>query len=367
MTAATATKMTTRERISAAIRGEELDRFPVWLKMANDTWRSSQPQPYRSMDSVELLRACGCDPMVGVGTAVRHEAPHVTTTVERNGTLRRTVHETPDGKLCGEERLDPYTNSWHPTAFMVGAPEDLRALRWVYEGTSYAVDPDSAARAAERQRALEDDDVFTMTGIGPSPVMNLIQHIAGPVQTFYLMVDVPELFREVSDAMHADRMRFLAARLPHEPADTFWLTENTSTTLISPAIFEGFCAPHLADYGRAALEAGIIPVHHMCGTLNALLEMIDPLPAMANEAYTTRPLGDVSLAEGRTRMPSKCLIGGTNATLWLSSPEEIIRTVAEDLAGCPDRRRIFLTSAGVLPPPVSFEKARRTVEGLKGL
>ena len=40
---------------------------------------------------------------------------------------------------------------------------------------------------------------------------------------------------------------------------------------------------------------------------------------------------------------------------------------AEDLAACPDRRRIFLTSAGVLPPPVSFDKARRTVEAFKTL
>jgi hypothetical protein len=101
--------------------------------------------------------------------------------------------------------------------------------------------------------------------------------------------------------------------------------------------------------------------------LDDLLEMIDRLPAQVNEAYTTPPVGNVMLADGRRRMPSKALIGGTNATLWLAPVEEIVRTVAEDLANCPDRRKIFLTSAGVLPPPVGFEKARRAVAELKRL
>ena len=91
------------------------------------------------------------------------------------------------------------------------------------------------------------------------------------------------------------------------------------------------------------------------------------MPALVNEAYTTPPLGDVTLADGRRRMPSKALMGGTNATLWLEPVERIVQTVAADLAACPDRRRIFLTSAGVLPPLVSFHKARRVVGEFKRL
>ena len=66
-------------------------------------------------------------------------------------------------------------------------------------------------------------------------------------------------------------------------------------------------------------------------------------------------------------MPSKVLLGGTNATLWMEEPEVIVNTVAEDLAACQNRRGIFLTSAGGLPPSVSLEKARIVVEKLKEL
>lgn len=359
--------MTTRERIFAALRGEEVDRFPVWLKMANDTWRTTQPERHRSMDSLALLREAGCDVMLGVGLKVHTDAPHVTRSVERLDGRRVTTVETPDGVLTGEERRDPQTLSWHPTRLMVETAEDLRRLRWLLTDTSYTVDPESASRAAGRQKELEAEDVVTTSGVGPSPLMDLIQHVCGPVTTIYLMHDEPELFREVLSLMHADRMRFLRARLPRECADTFWMSENTSTTLISPAMFEELCVPYLAEHGELIREHGLVPVHHMCGTLNALLEMIDALPAMANEAYTTRPLGDVSLAEGRRRMPSKALIGGTNATLWLEPVETIVETVAADIAACPDRRRIFLTSAGVLPPPVTFDKARKVVEAFKTL
>jgi len=367
-TAHTSTEtMTSRERIYATLRGDEVDRFPVWLKMANRTWQTCQPEPYRSMGGEELLRAAGCDLMLDCWGGARRETPHVKWTITTEDDVRRTVMETPDGAIVGEETFDPYTETWHPTRCAADSAENLRRARWLFTDTSYRVEAAEAAKWAARQSELEAADAFTMTGIGPSPLMDLVEHLCGPQNAFYILHDEPELAREVIDLMHRDRLRNLEALLPHVTADSFWLTENTTTTLLSPQLFEEFCMPHLEAYGRLIVEHGLIAVHHMCGTLNALLEMIDKLPAQANEAYTTPPLGDTTLAEGRTRMPSKALIGGTNATLWLAPAERIVRSVAEDSARCPDRRKVFLTSAGVLPPPVSFEKARRVTAELKRL
>lgn len=357
-----------RERIQAAMMGEEADRFPVWLKMANSTWRLSQPEPYRSMNEAELLSAAGCDLMLGCPyKPLIRENSHITIDVANDDGTRRTTMHTPDGVLMGEERIDPATNSSHPSRFMVKTRKQLAMLRWFYTDANYTVDESTVEETASWQQRMIESDGFTNSGIGPSPLMHLIEHICGPMQTIYLMKDEPELFREVVELMHTDRMNELRTILPHLPVDAFWLTENTSTTLISPEMFRDICIPQLSDYGSCIREYGIAPVHHMCGSLNALLEMIDTLPAAANEAYTTRPLGDVSLEEGRRRMPSKTLIGGTNATLWMAPVEKIIETVAADLTRCPDKRRIFLTSAGVLPPVVSFDKARRVVDQFKKL
>jgi len=360
-------QMTSRERIFAALRGDEVDRFPVWLKMLGNDWRKAQPEPYRTLPADELLRRSGCDRMLGCGTPCRVERPHVRTRVTVTEHHRTVCHETPDGTLTYVEQQDPVTESWHPVVYPVKGVEDLRAFRWLFKGVRAHVDPAQADAARARQAQLASTHAVTTTGIGPSPLMSLIEHDAGPENTFYLMADEPELFDETVELMHAARMTELRDRLPHEVSDTFWLTENTSTTLISPALFKRYCVPQLRNYGDLIVEHGPIAVHHMCGRLNDLLETIDGLPAQANEAYTTRPLGDLSLAEGRRRMPSKALIGGTNATLWLEPAETIIEAVAADVAACPDRRRIFLTSAGVLPPLVPFEKARRVIEGFKRL
>ena len=359
--------MTCRERIHATLRGDEVDRFPVWLKMTNRTWQSSQPEPYRSMGEEQLLREAGCDLMLGCWGGARRETPHVQWTRSEEDGIRRTTMQTPDGAIVGEETFDPYTESWHPTKFAADSAENLRRARWLFTDTTYSVDLAQAARWAARQEELAGRDAFTIAGIGPSPLMELVEHLCGPQNTIYFLHDEPDLARELIALMHQDRLRNLRALLPHIAADSFWLTENTTTTLISPQLFEEFCMPHLAAYGTLVREHGIVAVHHMCGTLNALLELIDTLPAQANEAYTTPPVGNATLAEGRTRMPSKALIGGTNATLWLASPDRIVQTVADDLARCPDRRKIFLTSAGVLPPPVSFEKARCVAAELKRL
>lgn len=55
------------------------------------------------------------------------------------------------------------------------------------------------------------------------------------------------------------------------------------------------------------------------------------------------------------------------STSWLEDTETILEAVEKDLAACADRRKIFLTSAGVLSPRVSLEKARTVADGLKSL
>ncbi len=329
----TSETMTSRQRILASVRGDEVDRFPVWLKMDNGTWQGSQPEPYRSMGSRELLTACGCDLIDWVCANTRSRNLHTEMRDQRrNGSVTQTI-DTPDGPLVKEYGVDP-VSGWHPTKYMVETAEDLAAVRWLFKDTSYTVEDGSPEAARRKQQQCETDGVLTCTGLGPSPLMNLVEDICGPENANYLAFDEPELFDEVVELMHAEFLRHLDVFLPIQVADTCWLTENTSTTLISPGQFAKYCGPHLRDYGQRIVDHDIIAVHHMCGALNVLLEEIDALPAQVNEAYTTSPLGDVSLADGRRRMPSKALWGGTNATLWLEAVETIVRTVDGDLGCC---------------------------------
>lgn len=341
--AATESRMNSRERMLSALNQDDVDRFPVWLKA-----------------SERVNVACGCDLLEGNGVDGRQSKSCAEIEETRTDTSATRVWHTPDGDLTCIDGIMP--DGAHPVKFAIENRDDLAAARWIYKDTEYE-SPDS--EAIDESRVKQDEiirkDRISFNGTGPSPYMHLIQHMAGPENTVYLQTDEPELFTELLDLMHQDRIRQLKAFLPGMIVDTYWLTENTTSTLLSPSIFKECCMPYLREYGRLILDHDIISVHHMCGTLNALLEDIDTLPAAVNEAYTTHPVGDVTVSDGRSRMPSKALMGGTNAALWLEDAETIIETVAEDLAGCPNTRGIFLTSAGVLPPAVTVEKAKKVV------
>ena len=360
------TAISSRDRIQTVLRGEEPDRLPVWIKTPPQ-WPAHRPRTLRGASYLEIQRALGCDPVLMTGSrVVAAHQPGVTREVFERGDERITRVSTPDGPLVGKEG-GVRDGRLHPTRHMVHSAETLRRLRWLYTKTDHTLDPEAKDESRYWRASREAEDVFLCLGHVTSPLMMMVEFLAGPVNTVFLLQDEPELFRETMEILREDRIHYLRSILPHVHTDMFKLAEDTSTNVISPSMFGEFCVPVLREYAEVVMEHGMIPVHHMCGLIGDLLEMIDGLPAPVNEAFTTRPLGDVSLAEGRTRMPSKVLLGGTNATLWLRPPEEIVDTVRQDLERCPDHRKIFLTSGGALPPDVPFEKASEVVAAFQQL
>ena len=104
---------------------------------------------------------------------------------------------------------------------------------------------------------------------------------------------------------------------------------------------------------------------HMCGHLKNLLPDLAVLPAMAFEAFTSPPVGNTRLRDGRAMCPDKCLIGGTNATLWLKRANVIVAEIEQELDALPHHRGIIVTSGGVMPPLCSPETIREVCEWVK--
>jgi uroporphyrinogen-III decarboxylase len=195
--------------------------------------------------------------------------------------------------------------------------------------------------------------------------MHWIQHLAG-VETGHLLLldrqpEVEDLFGVMHDAM-CRRLEIIADRSPY-PA--IYSVENTSTTLISPRMFRRHCQPHLADYGHLIRQADKRHILHMCGKLKLLLPDVATLPATAIEAFTSPPVGNTTLLDGRRDCPDMCLIGGTNATLWLQPAEQIIEAIEAHLDDLPHQRGIVITSAGVMPPPCRPETIKRVADWVK--
>ncbi len=359
-------RMTSRQRLLAAYRGEEIDRLPYWVKVTNNTWRLSQPEAIRQLDDEQLQDHIGADGIFGSANCVRTTRPRVATEDSHHDHTRVTVTRTPDGELTDRWQQDPRTESWHPVEFPVKTREDLRRFRWVYTDVRYEVDEKSVAAARTWQEEIGQRGI-TKTGVGTSPLMHLVEHVIGPVNTHLLLNDHRAEMDEVVGLMHESRLALVRRVASATPADLVVSVENTSTSLTSPAQFEAYCLPHLIDYGRIIEAAGKMHELHMCGLLKALLELIDTIPASSIEAYTAPTLADTRLAEGRRRAPSKCLVGGTTCMTWLKPIDDIKAFIAGELEACGDHRRIVLTTAGVAPPACCAETFRAVGDWIRTL
>ncbi len=358
--------MTPKERFECALRREEVDRLPFWAKIFGASYIDFQPEKYRRMVGLELAEYLDLDHYGGCPAPVRTENDRVTVRAERQNGTRVTTTETPDGTLRAVSGFDEGSHSWHPTELPVKTREDLLALRHRYDGNRHEVAPELVERGEEAIEAIGDRGIVT-TGMGISPLMDLIQHTIGPDHTYFFMADYPDEIDELIELMHQDSLSRLRVIAEHAPCDYIVSVENTSTTLLSPEVFERYCWRHLKEYGQVIKEHGKSHIMHMCGTLRDLLPKIDELPADVIEAYTSPPIGNTTVADRANLCSSKAIIGGTDATLWMQPAEEICDSIERSLEDAGGMRGVVLTSAGVMPPAASIEKIKAVRDFAKGI
>ena len=93
--------------------------------------------------------------------------------------------------------------------------------------------------------------------------------------------------------------------------------------------------------------------------------MLSQLPAIVFEAFTSPPVGNTRLIDGREGCPNTCLIGGTNAVLWTKTADEIIAEIEQDLDVLPHHRGIVVSSGGMMPPMASPETIKKVCDWVK--
>jgi len=349
--------MTTRERWNAALRMQPVDRLPFWAKLNASCLRVHGPR-LGFKDVGELHRWVGSECFAGLGNGVkciRSDTEERTTRDEND--RRTTEYVTPVGALRSVFGFDEASASGHPIEFPIKKEEDLKVMTAWYEDTRYEMDPDAVEQMKERDKQI-GQSACTNGGFGGTPIMHFTQHLAGIENAHYFLNDCPDLVEALFEAMHQDTLA--RGRLTMEvcPADCFFMGENTSTSLTSPEQYRRFCQRYLTEYVELVHEYDRSVVLHMCGFLKDILPDIRTVGAEAFEAFTTPPIGNTTFLDGRAACPDTCLIGGTNAALWLRPTEEIIEAIGRDLDELPHTRGIIPSSAGVMPPAASPEKIK---------
>lgn len=351
--------MTVKERWLRAVKCKEVDRLLFWPKL-NSSYLKFQEQPFRDMKLAQLHSWIGSDKHESVHNCIKVKEKCVVNTYERDGE-KILIYKLGGYELTWRYKFDPASESYHPVEFPVKTSEDIKILTAIYEGMEIELD-EKELNETRKFYEKQGDEAVVATSIGTTALMGWVQHIAGIENAHYFLFDYYDDVVVLFDVM--DRLLLKKAELisKYVSADLFYLIENTSSTIISPAQYSEFCLPTIYKVGDIIHKNSRLFVLHMCGLLKALLGFLAQTGADAFEAFTSPPVGDCTLNDGRKACPDVCLIGGTNASLWMKSKDEIIDTLKKDLDALPHHRGCVITSGGVMPPLCKPETIKAVCE-----
>ena len=356
--------MTSRERWHAALRMQPVDRLPFWPKIFDKSYTQAQAAPYREMTIPELYAYIGCDPHVPVAACTREGRTKTSVESVTTEGVRVTTYIAPSGVLEAVDHFDADSGSWHPVIFPVKRREDIAVMTEIYADCRLELDPEKL-EANRKTIAWIGEGGSTWTGIGRSPLMNWLEFVAGIEGGQYLLADYPEEVERLFEAMHRVLVRSAELLTEHSPVDALYMIEDTSTTYVSPKQYLRYCKPQISEYGEIVRSAGRPMMLHMCGHLMGLLPTLAGMPADGFEAFTTPPVGNTTLLDGRTACPDKTLVGGTNAALWLEPADRIIAQIEGDLDALPHHRGVVISSAGMMPPGCRPETIKQVCDWVR--
>lgn len=259
--------------------------------------------------TVTFSRYLGLDIMdwFSVPVRVRRRAVEIEQRVEGDVTSR--VWHTPAGDLRETIQVcrDPtgaVSSNW--TEHPVKVPGDLPALAAVFEDEVVESDPEGLERT-RRRRALIGDEGVLMGPMEGTPLGMMFRVYSGVATLAYLWADAPDALRDLFAVMERNYRRKLALALESD-LDAVVGVDDTSTTAISPAMFEA-CNLELTD-ARAdvAHAAGKLYFHHSCGHIRNLLPLYRRTRMDAVHAFTIPPVGDVTVGEGRRLLGGRITI-----------------------------------------------------------
>lgn len=346
------TMMTTRERLQAAWRCEDVDYVPL----AFHFWPSPRhPRAvygdererlafYRAHEwDARLELACAVSPVPEVEVEVRRETVHG----------ERVLHQiwrTPGGTL--EERLritDDWPQAADPTAGPVYFGDDFRTSRYLEfpfktEGDLAVLPylfPDDNARDADvmaqqhRQlRPLADEFAVPLVGYHPAgmdwliwlfpPEEIILRALTEPAFVQALLAQINRAYTRRLDILLGLGVDGLCRRGWYESTD-FW----------SPTLFNTFARPTLATEIRACRAAGVPYIYLMDSGVQPLLPALAALDfdCLFGVDPATRP---VDLAQLRAALPGKALWGGLSGPLHLgaATPAQVEHAVEQAFAAC---------------------------------
>ena len=354
--------MPTRERLLAAITGQDVDYTPLVLHF----WSSPRhPRAVWTTARARLgfYRQRGWDTYVIAGAGVS-PLPEVTTKtafeVSAGQRVFRQTWHTPAGDL--HERLR-VTDDWlqelpprHPllddfrTARYLEYPlktaADLAALPYLFPRHNPA-DEAAMATAHAQARALADEFAVPLVGYLPDGLDWLIWLFPAQEAVLRAALD-PDFVGALLAPVNAAYQQRLGVLLDLGVDAVLRRGWYESTDFWSPALYAQFARPPLLAEVDATHQAGIPFIYQMDSGIMPLLDELAAVPfdclLGADPATSQQDTGTI-----RARLPGKALWGGLSGPLQLGrgTPAETEAAVERAFAACGNRGFVLGPGVGI--------------------
>jgi hypothetical protein len=301
-----------RENLMRVFRHEMPEWIPVTCHVDSYSQPSREdmdPELAKAMPKVEwgngssatLSRYLNLDIMDYFNPPVEKKRRHVT--VERITTADgwSTIYRTPRGELrevfgTAGQNGNPYCQE-----HLVKSAADFPALASIFEDEEFVLKADAKEFVQKRKAAIGDQGLVRCYMPG-TPLGMMVRFYAGVETIAYLWADSRNEMHQLFKVMEENHLRQfrLCASLGY---DILYGTDDTSTTTISPAMFEEFCMGYTDRVADAVHAHGALYAHHSCGLIRNLLDLYRQTKMDAVDALYVKPIGDVdSIAEARAHL-----------------------------------------------------------------
>lgn len=333
--------MTPRENLLRIFRHETPEWIPIvgHVDPYNQPSRERMPSElaealgnvqWQDGSTVTFSRYLGIDIMDYMGPPLRSERRNVTVDSVQSGEDTINTWRTPRGDLREVRRRCREDGTSYVIKHMVKGPEDLPALAAVFEDEEFEVDPDGARRVRSR-KALIGEGGMLMFFMPGTPMGMMYRQYSGVETLAYLWADAPRALGDLFSVMeksHLEQFR-LAARFD---ADALVGMDDTSTTVISPAMFEESSLGYTDRVSDIAHRAGKLYFHHSCGLIRDLLGLYRRTEMDAVHAFTVPPIGDATIAEGRRMLGDRItIIAGLQQLAGPMDDREAVRSSVREM------------------------------------
>ena len=287
---------------------------------------------WRDEGTVIFSRYLDLDIMDWYGLPVRITRRNVTVESATEGDVTTSVWHTPAGDLRAVSRVcrdetGAVSSNW--TEHMVKGPEDLAALASIFEDEVIEPDTERIERTRKRRELIGDDGLL----LGPmdgTPMGMMYRVYSGVAMLAYLWADAPDALRDCFAVMEANYLERLAIGVQSD-IDAVVSVDDTSTTAISPTMFEAFNLDLTDKRADAAHAADKLYFHHSCGLIHHLLPLYRRTKIDGVHAFTVPPIGDVTVAKGREALGDRITIMA--GVQQLAGPMDDRSAVRESIRG----------------------------------